>query len=251
MGLLTNLALFAGAGGLELGARKCGGFRTIGYVEKDRYAQGVIMSRIRGGELDDGPIWDDVTTFDGRPWRGLVDVVSGGFPCQDISLSGNMLGIEDGAKSGLWREFRRTISEVGPGYILVENVPGDLRWINRVRRDLRELGYVGRTIPLSACAFGAPFPRERVFVVAHTTGERREMRWQIRKESQHTPRRNRIQNKTWDTSREENASSSTLDGISHGLAFRLDRIRCCGNGVVPDQSIPAWSLIKRLAGEIE
>lgn len=170
MGLLTNLALFAGAGGLELGARKCGGFRTVGYVERDRYAQGVLMSRIRDGRLDDGPIWDDVTTFDGRPWRGSVDVVSGGFPCQDLSYAGKRAGIIEGKRSGLWKEYARIVGEVRPRFVLVENVPGLLAdgALGVVLGDLANLGFDAEWSVLSACFMGASHPRERVFIVAYS-----------------------------------------------------------------------------------
>ncbi len=86
--MLTNLSLFSGAGGLDLGAKLVGGFKTAAYVEYDRYAQGVLMSRMRSGDLDDAPIFEDVRTFDGRSLAGNVDVISGGFPCQDVSNAG-------------------------------------------------------------------------------------------------------------------------------------------------------------------
>ena len=242
MGLLTGISLFSGAGGLDLAA-KWAGIRTVCYVENDAYAQGVLMSRFRDGGLDDAPIWDDVRTFDGTQWRGKVDCVFGGFPCQDISLSGKMEGIDRGVKSGLWREFRRTISQVGPRFVIVENVPGDTRWIIRVRRDLREIGYLGRATPVFACQHGAPFPRERVFVVAHAIGQGREKGWALGKTEKHSPRRNRFQNQAWDSVGEKNASTSTLDGMANGLASRLDRIRCCGNGVVPQQAYPFFKEI--------
>src|ERR1043166_7098544 len=102
---LRELALFAGAGGGLLGSRLCG-WRTVCAVEIDDYCRRVLLQRQRDGMLDKFPIWDDVRTFDGRPWRGCVDIVTGGFPCQDISSAGKGAGI-DGEKSGLWREFSR------------------------------------------------------------------------------------------------------------------------------------------------
>ena len=99
MGILTNLSFFSGYGGLDLGAKMVGGIQTVGYCEVGRYAQGVLKSRIAEDGLDDAPIWDDVKTFDGRPWRG-VDIVSGGFPCTDISGAAvaEGKGIEEGKK---------------------------------------------------------------------------------------------------------------------------------------------------------
>ena len=141
--MLTNLSLFSGAGGLDLGAKLVGGFKTVAYVEYDRYAQGVLMSRMRSKELDDAPIFEDVRTFDGRRLCGSVDVVSGGFPCQDLSVAGKRAGIIKGEKSGLWREFARIIREVRPGYCLLENVPGLLidGALGVVLGDLATMGY--------------------------------------------------------------------------------------------------------------
>ncbi len=120
MGVLTNLSLFSGAGGLDLGARLVGGIKTVGYVEYDRYAQGVLMSRIRDGGLDDAPIWDDVTTFDARPWRGKVDIVSGGFPCQPHSVAGKRGGAGD--KRNLWPDYLRIGRACKPTFALGENL---------------------------------------------------------------------------------------------------------------------------------
>lgn len=88
MDTLTNLSLFSGAGGLDLGAKLVGGFRTVAYVEFDMRAQATLISRMRAKEIHDAPIFEDVRTFDGRSLAGNIDVVSGGFPCQDVSSAG-------------------------------------------------------------------------------------------------------------------------------------------------------------------
>src|SRR5574343_301172 len=118
---MNELALFAGAGGGLLGSRLLG-WRTVCAVEYEQYAAEVLLHRQNTGELEAFPIWDDVRTFDGRPWRGIVDVVSGGFPCQDISAAGRGAGIE-GSRSGMWKEMRRIIGEVLPRFVFVENSP--------------------------------------------------------------------------------------------------------------------------------
>lgn len=110
---VRELALFAGAGGGILGG-KILGWRCICAVERDRYAAAVLAARQNDQSLAPFPIWDDVATFDGRAFRGRVDVVSAGFPCQDISAAGNGAGI-DGAKSGLWRHAARIIRDIQPG----------------------------------------------------------------------------------------------------------------------------------------
>ena len=121
---LNNLALFAGSGGLEQGGHRTGRINTVGYVEKDEYAAGCLMSRIRTGDIPDAPIHNDVKTFDGRPWRGLLDCISGGFPCTDVSFAGKRAGVKVGTRSGLWSEFCRIIDEAQPGFVLIENVSG-------------------------------------------------------------------------------------------------------------------------------
>jgi len=118
---MHELALFAGAGGGILGGRLLG-WRTICAVEWDPYAASVLLRRQDDGILEPFPVWDDVRTFDGKPWRGLVDVVSGGFPCQDISVAGGGAGI-DGERSGLWSEMARVVGEVRPKFVFVENSP--------------------------------------------------------------------------------------------------------------------------------
>jgi DNA (cytosine-5)-methyltransferase 1 len=155
--VLTNLSLFSGAGGLDLGARLVGGFRTVAYVEYDRYAQGVLMSRMRSGDLDDAPIFEDVRTFDGRRLRGGVDVVSGGFPCQDVSRAHSGSGI-GGGRSGLYGQQLRIVCEVGANFVLLENVAGlfDDGGLGVVLGDLAELGYDAEWSRISACAVGAP-----------------------------------------------------------------------------------------------
>ena len=110
---MRELALFAGAGGGILGGRMLG-WRTVCAVEIADYPRRVLLQRQQDGVLGQFPIWDDVTTFDGTAWRGKVDVISGGFPCQDISCVGKGLGIESGKRSGLWKEYARIIREVRP-----------------------------------------------------------------------------------------------------------------------------------------
>ncbi|MDB1108122.1 DNA cytosine methyltransferase [Pseudomonas extremaustralis] len=166
---MNELALFAGAGGGILGGHLLG-WRTVCAVERDAYAAQVLAQRQNDGALPAFPIWSDVCSFDGRPWRGLVDVVSGGFPCQDISAAGNGDGI-DGARSGLWREMARIIGEVRPHYVYVENSPMLVgRGLAVVLGDLAEMGYDAQWCIVSASDCGAPHQRERCWVVAHDNG---------------------------------------------------------------------------------
>ncbi|MCC6716328.1 MAG: DNA cytosine methyltransferase [Acetobacteraceae bacterium] len=162
---MNELALFAGAGGGILGGALLG-WRTVCAVEIDPYAAGVLVARQNEGLLPPFPIWDDVRTFDGRPWRGAVDVVSGGFPCQDISIAGKGAGIS-GARSGLWSDMARIIGEVRPPFAFVENSPALLiRGFERVLGDLAALGYDCRWTVLGAADVGAPHQRDRLWLAA-------------------------------------------------------------------------------------
>ncbi|MDH0906482.1 DNA cytosine methyltransferase [Pseudomonas aeruginosa] len=168
---MNELALFSGAGGGILGGHLLG-WRTVCAVEFEPYAASVLAARQNDGILPPFPIWDDVRTFDGRPWRGLVDVVSGGFPCQDISAAGNGAGI-DGERSGLWREMARIVGEVRPRFVFVENSPLLVRrGLAVVLGDLTELGYDARWCVMGAADVGAPHQRDRIWIVAHSNDRR-------------------------------------------------------------------------------
>lgn len=177
---MNELALFAGAGGGLLGSI-LNGWRTVCAVEIDEYCRNVLLQRQRDGMLNVFPIWDDVQTFDGRPWRGCVDIVTGGFPCQDISAAGKGVGIE-GERSGLWREFARILGEVRPRFAFVENSPRlTSRGLGRVLGDLAEMGFNARWGCVSAedaiWLGGTPsvyHERERIWIVAtHADAELR------------------------------------------------------------------------------
>ena len=161
---LLECALFAGAGGGILGGKLLG-WRTVCAVELEPYCQQVLLQRQRDGLLPLFPVWDDIKTFDGRPWAGLVDVISGGFPCQDISVAGSGDGLA-GSRSGLWGEMARILGEVRPSYVFVENSPVlTSRGLGRVLGDLAELGYDAKWGVLGARHTGAPHKRDRIWLV--------------------------------------------------------------------------------------
>ena len=166
----NELALFAGAGGGILGGRLLG-WRIRCAVEIDSYCRRVLLARQRDGIFPRFPVWDDVRTFDGHPWRGAIDVISGGFPCTDISLAGKGAGIE-GKESGLWVEFARIIREVRPRFVFVENSPAlTIRGIDRVLADLASLGYDAEWGVFGAHEVGAPHKRDRIWIVAYSDGD--------------------------------------------------------------------------------
>ena len=173
---MNELALFAGAGGGILGGHLLG-WRTVCAVEWEPYPASVLCARQNDGLLPPFPIWDDVQTFDGKPWRGIVDVVSGGFPCQDISAAGGGAGI-DGERSGMWREMARIICEVQPRFAFVENSPMlTSRGLGTVLGDLAAMGFDAKWGVLGAADVGANHQRNRIWIVgnqvAHASSIRR------------------------------------------------------------------------------
>jgi len=167
---MNELALFAGAGGGILGGHLLG-WRTVCAVEWEAYPASVLCARQNDGLLPPFPIWDDVQTFDGKPWRGIVDVISGGFPCQDISAAGKGVGI-DGERSGMWGEMARIIHEVRPRFVFVENSPMlTSRGLGRVLGDLASMGFDARWGVLGAADIGANHQRDRIWIVSRWKGD--------------------------------------------------------------------------------
>jgi DNA (cytosine-5)-methyltransferase 1 len=164
---MNGLALCAGIGGLELGLRLAIGdtYRTVCYVERDAFAAAILVARMEDAAMDRAPIWDDLTTFDGGAWRGVVDIVTSGFPCQPFSVSGKRRGIED--ERWLWPDIARIVGDVGPRLVFLENVPGLVHHgLRVVWSDLRRMGFRVRAGFFSAAEVGAPHRRQRLFVLA-------------------------------------------------------------------------------------
>jgi|LakMenEpi03Aug12_release.lakeMendotaPanAssembly.Ray.scaffolds.fasta_scaffold209604_3 DNA (cytosine-5)-methyltransferase 1 len=196
---LNELALFAGAGGGILGGHLLG-WRTVCAVEWESYPASVLLARQNDGILSPFPIWDDVQTFDGNAWRGIVDVVSGGFPCQDISAAGKGAGI-DGERSGMWKEMARIIGEVRPQYAFVENSPMlTTRGLGTVLADLAKMGFDAEWGVLSAADVGANHLRERIWILAHSKSARTSKDFGgIRQGIKRTSRRQNTDTKVADT----------------------------------------------------
>ncbi|MCD4483407.1 DNA cytosine methyltransferase [Chromobacterium vaccinii] len=275
---MNELALFGGAGGGILGGHLLG-WRTVCAVERDAYAAQVLAQRQTDGCLAPFPIWSDVCSFDGRPWAGFVDVVSGGFPCQDISAAGRGAGIE-GERSGLWAEMARIIGEVQPRFVLLENSPLLVgRGLALVVGDLAEMGFDAEWTCLSASDLGAPHKRDRIWLAAVANRGRgrrdRASGGQVEQpggaEAERTSEAVANADSSWELQppipREE-----VWDGIGDGgtvpessklvpwcaewpaepgvgrvvdgLAHRVDRIKALGNGQVPRVAAAAWTCLK-------
>ncbi len=167
---LFGLSLCAGAGGLDLGLHLAlPDYRTVCYVERESYAASALVARMEDEALDRAPVWDDVTNFDGKAWRGMVDIVHGGYPCQPFSVAGRKLGDKD--PRHLWPHIARIVREVKPPVCFFENVGGHLRLgFEQVHDDLRAMGYRVKTGLFTAAEVGAPHKRERLFILAYREG---------------------------------------------------------------------------------
>lgn len=170
---LRVLDLFSGIGGFSLGLERTGGFETVAFCEIEPFPRKVLAKHWPGV-----PCYDDVRTLtaDVLARDGIaVDVITGGFPCQDISVAGKQRGLGEGTRSGLWSEIVRLVGELRPRYVIVENVaallagPSEQRggWFGRVLGDLAECGYDAEWRNIPACMVSAPHRRERIWIVAH------------------------------------------------------------------------------------
>jgi DNA (cytosine-5)-methyltransferase 1 len=236
---VNELALFSGTGGGILGGKLLG-WRTVCAVEIEPYCREVLLRRQRDGVLPMFPIWDDVKTFAGKPLRGLVDVVTAGFPCQPWSEGGKKLGEKD--ERNLWPETIRIIREVRPSFVFLENVSGLLthKYFGRILGDLAESGLDCRWDCIPASAVGAPHERDRVWIAAsNAKRERRQRLWE------HLPRA--FGRHEFERLVQQEISVCVPAGkagrISDGITHRLDRLRAIGNGQVPLVAATAWEAL--------
>ena len=252
---MNGLALCAGIGGLELGltAALAGRYRTVCYVEREAYAAACLVARMEDAALDTAPVWDDISTFDGRPWRGVVDVVAAGYPCQPHSVAGKRKGAAD--ERNLWPAVARIISECAPALVFLENVPGAMRFTyEHVLPDLSRLGYRVEAGLFSAEEVGAPHRRRRLFVLAHASGSEL-AGWQGERDHDEQEREAAARDGRlwppgpdcppgeWPADVPQPAVCRGADGAARGL----DRLRALGNAVVPQTAALAFrALTERL-----
>ena len=220
--MIKVLDLFSGIGGFSLGLERAG-METVAFCEFDKHAQKVLKKH-----WPEVPIHEDVRTLDGKQFRGSVDVICGGFPCQDISTAGKQEGIS-AERSGLWSECARLLGEVRPKYAIFENVTNLLNgqrgaWFKRVLWDISQVGYDAEWHCIPASSVGAAHQRDRIWIIAYpnqTQLEGGSLSGRIQKElanpgdlcwGKNTPRVER-----------------TANGIPH----QMDRLGRLGNSVVP------------------
>lgn len=268
---LRGLSLFSGIGGIDVGLSQW--VRTVAYCENDVYCQRVLCSRMADGALDRAPVWDDVRTLRHQNLPEPVDIIFGGFPCQDISSAGRGAGLA-GGRSGLYWELWRLVAQHRPPFVFLENVPAiRTRGLDVVASSLSGLGYDLRWTTLAASDVGAPHRRQRWFCLAFSgKSYSKFLRSQPRGQADVADAYQLGLEKprdlwSWESltalggqdvahaksiglntrSLEESEEQSTamrsswweteprLDRVVNELPERVDRVRCLGNAVVPAQ----------------
>ena len=253
---MNELHLFAGAGGGILGGQLLG-HRTVCAVEWEPYAQAVLVARQNDGTFPPFPIWGDVQTFDGKPWRGIVDVVCGGFPCQDISVAGKGAGIT-GERSGMWSHMARIIGEVRPRFAFVENSPALItRGLGVVLSDLAALGYDTRWGVLGAADVGGQHQRDRIWIIANRDKgtllplgqcETDNPKWRVSAEWRtdwidFLVENDREPYPAWRNRGQGVSARPIMRRKSDGMAYWSNRINAVGNGQVPRVAATAWRML--------
>jgi DNA (cytosine-5)-methyltransferase 1 len=211
-------SLFSGIGGIELGLERAGGFQTEWFVEKELYCQEVLKKH-----WPKAVIYDDITRMD---WGkvGKVDMLTGGFPCQDISNAGKRAGIK-GERSGLWSEFSKAISVLRPELVLIENVAALLaRGADKVLCDLAQVGYDAEWHCVPASSVGAPHRRDRVFILAYPNSGRRRRKEGDGKSDLRGIGEEGQEHKSFETSKRQGKKDD-----SDTFGFRLERARDKGS----------------------
>ncbi|MGX7706337.1 DNA cytosine methyltransferase [Methylobacterium sp. Gmos1] len=232
---LRVLDLFSGIGGFSLGLERTGGFETVAFCEIEPFCQRVLAKH-----WPEVPCYDDVRDLTADRLRAdgiAVDVICGGFPCQDISISGPGAGLS-GARSGLWFEYARLIGELRPRYAIVENVAELLdRGIDQVLGTLASIGYDAWWDCIPAVALGADHERDRVWLVAYPDSSRLPGRLQARADGSHAREIASWIRLALDAPkpfpRMHGPLRPLVGGRSHGVPHRVDRVRSLGNSVLP------------------
>lgn len=257
---LNVLSVCSGIGGLDLGIKQAlPQARTVCYVEREAFCCEHLAEAMEEAQLDKAPLWTDITTFDGTAWRGRVDLIFGGIPCQPHSVAGKQLRGTD--ERDLIDEFLRITREVGPSYVIVENVRGFLSpdGVGRLTGGLAELLFDTEGSTLQAFSVGTPQRRERLFILAYSKNNHRRGRERGAKAGAGTQEGGRWRSTSSCEGVVDHAWPPRLDDVAgwqeylkrhpgsepeirrgtHGLPNRVDRLRALGNAVVPAQAAAA------------
>jgi len=225
--MLKVLDLFSGIGGFSLGLERTGGFETIAFCEIAPKCHRVLSKH-----WPNVPIYNNVKDLNGSLFEpGSVDVICGGFPCQDISTAGKGAGLS-GERSGLWFEFHRLISEISPQWVIIENVSAlRSRGLDEVLRGLSQIGYDAEWHCIPARAVGSPQQRDRIWIVAYPQCQRGCSREHSGEDAIHADTRCEIELTRAD--RSWWAVEPSVGRLVNGFPGRLDRLKQLGNAVVP------------------
>lgn len=225
--MLYGLDLFSGIGGISLALEQW--VRPVAYCENDRYAQGVLLSRMADGSLPVAPIWDDVRTLRASHLPRGIEIIYGGFPCQDISVAGHGIGIT-GERSGLVSEIWRLADELRPQYIFLENVPAIVaNGLDSVLAALAKRGFDAQWLCLSAAEVGACHERNRWWLLAHANDQR-----QLQPQGVITNQCGWPDNGTTQDVRSIGwPTIPAFCGTDARISDGVDRLKCLGNSVVP------------------
>jgi len=227
---MNVLDLFTGIGGNALAYQTFLGWRAAAYVEIDPFCQRILQQRITEGQLQNAPIWDDIRTFNGQPWRGCVDIITASDPCQ-INSAARQSGE---CPESLADDFLRVVSEVQPTFVMRENparvrsdAPGSA---DRIADALEAKGYSVSLVEAKACCVGADHRRNRLFVLAqmvypHRDRQEGEVRSQCESAASRWLRET-IRPNRW------SSAPRVCRGVD-GIPNRLDRVRAIGNATVP------------------
>jgi DNA (cytosine-5)-methyltransferase 1 len=234
---LRHLDLFSGIGGFALAARMVAGIETVAFCECEPYAQAVLRRH-----WPHVPICNDIHELEGTEY-GTIDIVTGGFPCQPYSVAGPRKGNDD--DRALWPQMLRVIRQARPRWVVGENVPGIIPMaLDGILDDLEATSYSCGAVVVPACAVGAIHRRDRVWIVAHSGGQR-----VSRGQSEPVQGQPQI---PWredgggaqDLSRMPDLPASGLCRGSDGIPNRVDRTRAMGNAIVPQVAAEIFRLIK-------
>jgi len=250
---MKHLSLFSGIGGLDLAA-EWAGFESAGQVEIDDYCNKVLQKH-----WPDVPRWRDIYQLTGEEVKercGTVDVVSAGFPCPAFSMSGKRGGVK---QDRLFYEATRICREVAPTYIVFENVEGFTKWRGSLHEEVKSIGYEWADYVLDARDFGIPQARRRYFAICfrgrslhgsqYLRGVQRKEGSDIHGSQSYIENAERWWTPTINTKEEWRNIFATgrKSGVIDGVPNRMDRLRCLGNAVVPQQAYPIFKAIAEVA----